>query len=71
VGGPESNPNARVTVEQQVSDKVTLTYITDLARSAQQIIQMEVHVNKHVSILAVRDEFGVIGFDLKIRQRKW
>lgn len=71
VGGPESNPNARLTVEQQVSDKVTLTYITDLARSAQQIIQMEVHVNKHVSILAVRDEYGVVGFDLKIRQRKW
>src|SRR5262249_8462129 len=30
VGGPETNPGARVTVEQQVSDKVTLTYITNL-----------------------------------------
>ncbi|MBV9610586.1 MAG: translocation/assembly module TamB domain-containing protein, partial [Acidobacteria bacterium] len=35
--GPESNPNARVTIEQPVSDKVTLTYISNLSQSAQQI----------------------------------
>jgi translocation and assembly module TamB len=71
VGGPESNPNARVTVEQQVSDKVTLTYITNLTQSAQEVIQVEVHVNKLVSVVAVRDEFGVFGLELKLRQRKW
>jgi translocation and assembly module TamB len=71
VGGPENNPNARLTLEQQVSDKVTLTYITNISQSAQQIIQVEVQVNKRVSIVAVRDQNGVVGFDLKIRQRKW
>jgi translocation and assembly module TamB len=71
VGGPESNPNARVTVEQQVSDKVTLTYITNLTQSAQQVIQVEVHINQRVSVVAVRDEFGVFGIELKLRQRKW
>ncbi|MCI0349666.1 MAG: translocation/assembly module TamB domain-containing protein [Acidobacteriales bacterium] len=71
VGGPENNPNARVTVEQQVSDKVTLTYITNLTQAAQQVIQVEVHVNKRVSVVAVRDEFGVFGLEVKLRQRKW
>ena len=71
IGGPENNPNARVTVEQQVSDKVTLTYITNLTQSAQQVIQVEVQVNKRVSIVAVRDEFGVFGLEVKLRQRKW
>lgn len=71
IGGPENNPNARVTVEQQVSDKVTLTYITNLTQSSQQVIQIEVQVNKRVSIVAVRDEFGVYGLEVKLRQRKW
>ncbi|HSE49062.1 MAG TPA: translocation/assembly module TamB domain-containing protein [Terriglobales bacterium] len=69
-GGPESNPNARVTIEQQVSDKVTLTYITNLTQSAQQIIQVEFNINRNVSIVAVRDQNGVVGFDIKLRSRK-
>jgi len=63
-------PNARVTIEQQVSDKVTLTYITNLTQSAQQIIQVEFNVNRNVSIVAVRDQNGVVGFDIKLRSRK-
>lgn len=69
-GGPENNPNARLTVEQQVSNRVTLTYITNLTQSAQQIIQMEIQVAKNVYIVAVRDQFGVAGVDIKVRQRK-
>ena len=45
VGGPDNNPNARLTVEQQVSNNVTLTYITNLTRSAQQVIQFEYNIN--------------------------
>lgn len=70
VGGPENNPNARLTIEQQVSNKVTLTYITNLSQSAQQIIQFEYNITRDVSILAVRDQTGVLGFDVRIRQRK-
>jgi translocation and assembly module TamB len=70
VGGPENNPNARVTIEQQVNNDITLTYITNLAQSAQQIIQVEYNVTRDVSILAVRDQNGVLGFDVRIRQRK-
>ena len=70
VGGPENNPNARLTIEQQVSNKVTLTYITNLSQSAQQVIQVEYNINKSVSIIAVRDQTGVVGFDVRVRQRK-
>jgi translocation and assembly module TamB len=70
VGGPENNPNARLTVEQQVSNNITLTYITDLTRSNQQAIQIEYNVNRNISIIAVRDLNGVLGFDVRIRQRK-
>jgi translocation and assembly module TamB len=69
-GGPESNPNARLTIEQQVSDKVTLTYITNLSQSAQQIIQVEYNVDRNFTIIAVRDQNGVLGFDVRYRRRK-
>ena len=70
VGGPENNPNARITIEQQVNKNITLTYITNLSQSAQQIIQAEYAVNPDLSIIAVRDQNGVLGFDVRIRKRK-
>lgn len=70
VGGPENNPNARLTIEQQVSGRVTLTYVTNLAQSAQQVIQAEFQINRNLSIIAVRDQYGVVGFDVRYRHRK-
>ncbi|HXE90986.1 MAG TPA: translocation/assembly module TamB domain-containing protein [Terriglobales bacterium] len=70
VAGPENNPNARLTIEQQVSPHVTLTYITNLSQSSQQVIQGEFYLSRTVSLVAVRDQNGVVGFELRIRQRK-
>ena len=70
VGGPENNPNARLTVEQQVADNVTITYITNLTQSAQQVIQFEYNINPQYTIVGLRDENGVVSFDLLIRQRR-
>ncbi len=70
VGGALNAGLARVTVEQQVSNKLTLTYITNLNQSAQQIIQFEYNVNKDVSIVGVRDQTGVVSFDVLFRKRK-
>ena len=70
VGGPDNNPNARLTVEQQVSNNVTLTYITNLTRSAQQVIQFEYNISSEYTFQAIRDENGVVSFDLLIRKRK-
>jgi translocation and assembly module TamB len=70
VGGALNAGLARVTVEQQVSNKLTLTYITNLNQSAQQIIQFEYNVNKDVSIVGVRDQTGVVSFDVLFRKRR-
>lgn len=69
-GGPDNNPNARLTVEQQVSSNVTITYITNLSRSAQQVLEFEYNVSRDYTINATRDENGVVSFDLLIRKRK-
>ena len=70
LGGPDNNPNARLTVEQQVSNNVSFTYITNLTRSAQQVIQFEYNINSEYSFQGVRDENGVVSLDLLVRKRK-
>jgi translocation and assembly module TamB len=61
----------RVTIEQQIKDNVTLTYITNLAQSSQQqVIQAEFNLTRTISIVAVRDQNGIVAFDLRIRKRK-
>ena len=69
--GPENNPSTRVTIEQQVNNNITVTYLTNLAQSqSQQVIQMEYNINRKFSIVAVRDQNGILGFDVHFRQRK-
>jgi translocation and assembly module TamB len=60
----------QVTVEQQVARNLTLTYSTNVSVSNQQIIQVEYNVTRNISIVALRDQNGVVSFDFKIRRRK-
>jgi len=69
-GGAEINSNARITIEQQVSDKVTMTFISSVSQSSQQIVQVEYFINRRLSLVAIRDQNGVVSFDIKYRQRK-
>lgn len=64
------NPSARITIEQQVSNNITITYVTDVAQAQQQVIQVEYNINRNLSVVAVRDQFGVLSFDVRIRRRK-
>ena len=71
IGGLENSIGPRVTIEQQIKNNLTLTYITNLAQSSsQQVIQVEYNVSRSVSIVAVRDQNGILAFDVRIRKRK-
>jgi translocation and assembly module TamB len=70
VAGQQSGANARLTIEQTVSNRVTLTYITNLTQSAQQILQFEYYITPRISIVGVRDQNGVVSFDVFVRRRK-
>jgi translocation and assembly module TamB len=59
-----------VTIEQQVKDNLTLTYTTDVAQTSQQVIRAEYNVSRNLSIVAIRDQNGVVSFDVKIRRRR-
>jgi translocation and assembly module TamB len=68
-GGALNAGLARVTVEQQVSNKLTLTYITNLNQSAQQIIQFEYNLGRGLSVVGIRDQTGVVSFEVQLRKR--
>ena len=64
-----SVPQARLTVEQQFSKDVTVTFITNLAKTEDQIIRVEWDLNKNWSAVALRDENGAFGVDFQYRKR--
>lgn len=68
----ETNParGPQVTIEQQVTNELTLTYSTNVSQTSQQIIQVQYNLSRNVSVVAVRDQNGVVSFDVRIRQRK-
>jgi translocation and assembly module TamB len=70
VGGAQTNPTAQLTIEQQVSDKITVTYISNLTQSSQQSIFVEYFLTRNVSVIGGRDQYGVVSVYMRIRQRK-
>lgn len=60
----------QVTIEQQVARNITLTYSTNVSVSNQQIIQVEYNLTRNMSIVALRDQNGVVSFDFRIRRRR-
>ncbi|HEV1286232.1 MAG TPA: translocation/assembly module TamB domain-containing protein [Bryobacteraceae bacterium] len=69
VTGVDNLPQARLTVEQQVSREITVTYITNLNRTQEQMVQFEWDFSAHWSAIAVRQDNGLFGIDFQFRKR--
>jgi len=67
--GALGNSTSRITVEEQLGRNITLTYATDVDTTGQQLIQAEVAINRHVSLLVSRDESGVFSTVIKATRR--
>jgi translocation and assembly module TamB len=67
--GTEQNAAARITIEQQVTRDLVITYITNVTSTQQQVIQVEYNVSRSVSIVALRDQNGTFGLDVKFKKR--
>jgi len=67
--GGGQNAAARVTVQQQVTRNVTITYISNVGSTQEQVIQVEYNVDRNISIVALRDYNGTFGIDIKIKKR--
>ncbi len=67
--GVENTPQARLTMEQQVSRDVTVTYVTTLSLTQEQIFRVRWDLNKQWSAVATREENGVFGIDFVYKKR--
>ena len=67
--GVLGNSTTRITVEEQLGRNLTLTYATDVDTTAQQLLQAEIAINRHVSLLVARDESGVFSMVIKATRR--
>lgn len=67
--GTLGTSSARITVEQQLSRQVSVTFATSVNSSTQQLIQLQYQLNDSQSIVATRDENGVFSLVFKLRKR--
>jgi translocation and assembly module TamB len=67
--GSGQNAAARVTVEQQVTPNLTVTYVSNVSSTQQQVIQVEYNVTRSISIVGLRDQNGTFGIDVKFKKR--
>jgi len=67
--GAFGNSTSRITVQEQLGRNITLTYATDVNTTSQQLLQAEVAINRHVSLVVARDESGVFSLVIKATRR--
>lgn len=64
-----TNPQARVTVEQQITPSITFTYVTVVTSSNPQVVRMEWAFARQWSAVLQREENGVFGLDFFYKKR--
>jgi translocation and assembly module TamB len=69
LSGVENNPQARLTLEQQVTPDITFTYITNVTTSNPQVIRVEWSFSKQWSAVLLREENGLLGLDFFYKRR--
>ena len=67
--GALGNSTSRIIVESQLGRHVALTYATNVNTTGQQLIQAEVAINRHFSLVVARDESGVFSMVFKATRR--
>jgi len=67
--GIQYNPQARLTLEQQVTPDITFTYITNVTSANPQVVSMEWSVSRKWSVVAQREENGLFGLDFFYKRR--
>jgi translocation and assembly module TamB len=67
--GVEYNPQARLTLQQQVTQNLTFTYITDVTSTNPQVVSVEWAFAKQWSAVAQRQENGMVGMDIIFKKR--
>jgi translocation and assembly module TamB len=69
VGSSSNNPQATLTLQQQITRNITFTYIQDVSQSTPSGIRIEWKISPQYSVVAQRDIFGEFAVDLFYKKR--
>lgn len=64
-----TNTMQRLTIEQQISRDITVTYVTNLSQTSEQIFRFEWALSPQYSVVALRDDNGEFGLDFQYKKR--
>jgi autotransporter translocation and assembly factor TamB len=67
--GNERDPTTRVTMGQQVTKNLAITYSTNVSNNEQQVIYIEYFLNDSATVIGSRDIDGAFGLDIRFRKR--
>lgn len=67
--GNERDPTTRVTMGQQVTKNLAITYSTNVSNNEQQVIYIEYFLNDSTTVIGSRDIDGAFGLDIRFRKR--
>jgi len=69
IGGNNSNPSARVAMQQRVTKNLLFSFSTDLSQPGSEIIQGQYQINKRWSVSLSRDQLGGVSVDGRFHER--
>jgi translocation and assembly module TamB len=69
VQGITNTPQTRVTIEQPISRDITITYVTNLSQTSEQIFRFEWALSRQFSVVALRDDNGEFGIDFLYKKQ--
>jgi translocation and assembly module TamB len=67
--GITGSPEARLTIEQQVSPDILFTYIDDVSSTSTQLIRVEWDFNRKWAAIVTREENGYVGVEFAYKKR--
>jgi len=68
LSGNNSNPGARVAIQQRVTSNILFTFATDLTDTQNAVVQVKYQTRGRLSFSLTRDEYGSYAIEIKTRK---
>jgi translocation and assembly module TamB len=68
LSGNNSNPGARVAIQQRVTSSILFTFATDLTNTQNEVVQLKYQTRGRLSLSLTRDEYGSYAIEIKTRK---
>ncbi len=68
LGGNNSDPGARVAIQERVASNILFTFATDLTNTQSEVVQVKYQTKGRLSFTLTRDEYGSYALEIKTRK---